>query len=44
MGIRESALRKKNQFGINVTNDNGREEEVYITDNLNCAITISEKY
>lgn len=38
----ESLHYEKKSIWKNVTNDNGREEEVYITDNLNCAITISE--
>jgi RNA polymerase sigma factor (sigma-70 family) len=38
----ESLHYEKKSIWKNVTNDNGREEEIYITDNLNCAITISE--
>ena len=38
----ESLHYEKKSIWKNITNDNGREEEIYITDNLNCGITISE--
>ncbi|MDA9608961.1 sigma-70 family RNA polymerase sigma factor [Candidatus Pelagibacter sp.] len=38
----ESLHYEKKSIWKNVTNDDGREEEIYITDNLNCGIAISE--